>query len=248
MSRISDVGDMRCALIPMPPGVGLGSPGAACNRRVGALKTALMRDSRQGRPGYAMSLMPCFDQKQAYAESIVLARLLAGYGEIELQMCMCLVAVEGQIDTPIRQVFGKTGAERRIKICKKALRNDYDKANLTADLQAALSDLEWCRQIRNQYAHSSWFWTAPTGLCFVNLEEVANQPTTINSALTNRHRIDVPLLQAQEDFFWYVKQYLMYLETAYKTWNKAQSRGGARGPQGFIYPKPTKIARPPKHY
>ena len=147
MSRISDAGDMRCALIPMPPGVGLGSPGAACNRRVGALKTALMRDLRQGRPGYAMSLMPCFDQKQAYAESIVLARLLAGYGEIELQMCMCLVAVEGQIDTPIRQVFGKTGAERRIKICKKALCGMImTKLIVPADLQAALSDLEWCRQ------------------------------------------------------------------------------------------------------
>jgi hypothetical protein len=39
-----------------------------------------------------MSLMPCFDHDQAYAEGIVVGRLLAGYGEIELQMRMCLGA------------------------------------------------------------------------------------------------------------------------------------------------------------
>jgi hypothetical protein len=49
-----------------------------------------------------MSLMPCFDKGQGLDESTVLARLLAGYGEIELQMCMCLIVVEGDIDTPIR--------------------------------------------------------------------------------------------------------------------------------------------------
>ena len=61
-----------------------------------------------------MSLMPCFDPTQAQAEGIVIGRLLAGYGEIETQVCMCLIVVEEMIDLPIRTIFGHRGAEKRI--------------------------------------------------------------------------------------------------------------------------------------
>jgi len=56
-----------------------------------------------------MSLMPCFDSDQAQTEGIIIGRLLAGYGEIETQVCMCLIVVEGMIDPPIRTVFGEVG-------------------------------------------------------------------------------------------------------------------------------------------
>jgi hypothetical protein len=39
--------------------------------------------------------------------------------------------------------------------------------------------MDWCRQIRNQYAHCQWYWTAHEGLCFVDLEAVAKQVTPI---------------------------------------------------------------------
>jgi hypothetical protein len=194
-----------------------------------------------------MSLMPCFDKGQGLDESTVLARLLAGYGEIELQMCMCLIVVEGDIDTPIRAIFEKTGAERRIKKGRKALRTEYAKAGLLTELAVALADLDWCRQIRNQYSHCQWFWIASRGLCFVNLEELAKQPNIITSVTAKTHRIDVPLLEKQEEYFWYVKQCFMHLETAYRAWNEGQARGGRAGPASFIYPKPLKIPRPPAH-
>jgi hypothetical protein len=148
-----------------------------------------------------MSLMPCFDRDHAFEEGIVIGRLLAGYGEIELQMCMCLIVVEGILDVPIRTIFGKRGAEERIKIGKRELEPDFGKASLLADLTEATADLDWCRQIRNQYSHCQWYWTAQEGLCFVNLEELAKQPTQILSVMGHRHPVDVPLLQRQEDFF-----------------------------------------------
>ena len=114
-----------------------------------------------------MSLMPCFDKGKGFDESIIIARLLAGYGEIELQMCMCLIVVEGQIDTPIREIFEKRGAEFRIKTGANALETEYAHAGLLTELTEALADLDWCRQIRNQYSHCQWFWTATEGLCFV---------------------------------------------------------------------------------
>ena len=197
--------------------------------------------------GCSMSLMPCFDRDHAFEEGIVIGRLLAGYGEIELQMCMCLIVVEGILDVPIRTIFGKRGAEERIKIGKRELEPDFGKASLLADLTEATADLDWCRQIRNQYSHCQWYWTAQEGLCFVNLEELAKQPTQILSVMGQRHPVDVPLLQRQEDFFWYVKQRFMHLETAYRAWDQAQARGGAAGPPSFVYPKPPKIPRPPAH-
>lgn len=160
---------------------------------------------------------------------------------------MCLIVVEGQIDTPIREIFEKRGAEFRIKTGANALETEYAHAGLLAELTEALADLDWCRQIRNQYSHCQWFWTATEGLCFVNLEELAKQPATILSLVDAKRPINVPLLQQQEEYFWYVKQCLMHLETAYRDWNERRARGGRVGPPSYVYPKPPKIMRPPAH-
>jgi hypothetical protein len=194
-----------------------------------------------------MSLMPCFDQGQAQAEGILIGRLLAGYGEIETQVCMCLIVVEGIIDLPIRTIFGERGAERRIKTARKSLESDYERAGLLASLLRALADMDHCREIRNQYSHCQWFWTVQDGLCFQNLENLAKQQTAILSVTANKFQIDVPLLTAQEEFFWYVKQCFMHLETAYRAWDQQQARGRAVGPPSYVYPMPPAVLRPPLH-
>src|ERR1700733_7099230 len=149
-----------------------------------------------------MSLMPCFQPNQAFAEGVVLGRILAGYGELELTMCECLIEAKrftnaNILDLPIRDIFGKFGAERRIKVAKKQLLADYTQANLQTELIETLDDMDWCRQIRNQYAHCHWYWTQQEGLCFVNLEELAKQATTIVDPTSGKHAIDVPLLEEQ---------------------------------------------------
>jgi hypothetical protein len=194
-----------------------------------------------------MSLMPCFKPGQAFDEGVILGRLLTGYGELEVVMSSCLIAVEGLLDPPIRMIFGCRGAERRIKIPEDALKSDFTKAGLAADLIQALDDLDWCREIRNQCSHCAWYWTTHEGLCFVNSEELAQQPGTITDLKENKHPINVALLTAQEDFFWYVKQCFNHLDSAYRARNHARSRGGAAGPAPFIYPKPAAQPRPPRH-
>ena len=192
--------------------------------------------------------MPCFDRDQAYAEGIVVGHLLAGYGELELQMCMCRIVAEGMIDIPIREIYGARGAEKRIQIGESALRSDYTNAGLLAFLTETLADLDWCRQIRNQYSHCQWFWTKQQGLRFANLEELAKQPTTITEVVAGSHPVDLALLQDQENHFFYVKQCLMHLETAYRAWDETRARGRRAGPPRFVYPKPLKVPRPPAHY
>jgi hypothetical protein len=194
-----------------------------------------------------MSLMPCFKPGEAYEEGIIIGRLLAGYGEIEMTMCGCLVAVERIFDLPIRTIFGERGAKERIKTARRELQSDYANAGLSAELIEVLSDMEWCRQIRNQYSHCQWYWTAQDGLCFVNLEEVAHQPTMIIDPTANRHPVDVSLLEAQENFFWYVKEFFTHLASAYRTWDQTRVRGGAAGPPTLVYARPPKVTRPPAH-
>jgi hypothetical protein len=195
---------------------------------------------RHGR-GRAM-LMPCFEATQAFVESIPLGQILAGYGELELSMCQCLVVTKGYtFDGPIREVFGKRGAEARIREIKKLLLADYTNAGLDADLVEVLDDMDWCREIRNQYAHCHWYWTQSEGLCFVNLEELAKQPTSIENLTGTRHPIKLPLLKEQEAFFDYVKETLWYLADAYLGW--------IAHPLAPKRPrvKPPKVVRPPLH-
>ena len=115
-----------------------------------------------------MSLMPCFQPTQAFAEGVTVGRILAGYGELEVCMTDCLIAIEGQFDTPVRTIFKERRAEKRIKIAKRVLMDEYTKAGLARDLTEALDDIDWCRTIRNQYAPCQWYWTKQEGLCFVN--------------------------------------------------------------------------------
>ena len=61
--------------------------------------------------------------------------------------------------------------------------------------------------------------------------------------MANKHPVDVRLLRSQEDYFWYVKQGFMYLETAYRTWDQTQARGASAGRSNFVYPKPPQIPR-----
>jgi hypothetical protein len=79
----------------------------------------------------------------------------------------------------------------------------------------------------------------------VNLEDLAKQPTNILRVTNGRHPVSLALLEAQEAFFWYVKECLMYLETAYRDWDRQQ--GTAIGPAIFLYPKPQTVTRPPAH-
>jgi hypothetical protein len=93
---------------------------------------------------------------------------------------------------------------------------EYENAGLVSDLTETLNNMDFCRELRNQYSHCHWYWTSHEGLCFVDLEELAKQRDPIIKLMANRHPVDVALLQKQED---YVKQSFMYLESAYRAWN-----------------------------
>jgi hypothetical protein len=193
-----------------------------------------------------MSLMPCFTAEQAPVEGVIVGHLMTGYGELELVMCKCLIAVEGMIDLPIKQLFNIRGAESRIKAARKVMMSDYAKAGLDAYLAKILDDMEWCRKIRNQYAHCHWYWTLKEGLCFVDLEAIAKQPRLIMNLLTEKKQLTFELLKEQHEFFFYVKQSFEHVARLYLDWDRSSSPLALKRPIS-IGAKPQEKTRPPLH-
>jgi hypothetical protein len=191
-----------------------------------------------------MPLMPCFKTDQAGKEGKIIGIILAGYGELEVVLLACLVAIEHYIDIPIKRLFKRMPAERRIKLAREALLPGYIHAGLHTEMNEALNDLDWCRELRNQYAHCQWGWTSTEGLFFVNLEQLADKIGPISKVMDQPRYIDVPLLQEQEAYCNYVRESLMHLETAYAEWDRAKRQITRTT---FVFPKPSSRQRPLLH-
>jgi hypothetical protein len=189
-----------------------------------------------------MELMPCFAEHRAAKEGLLVGRLLTGYGELEICILNCFVATQYQIDGPIRDLFSERGELNRLRTARELLSEDYQNASLGTEISDALEDMDYCRTIRNQYAHCAWYWESEDGLCLVNLEELAREPVLIHRATVNRKPITIALLLEQEAFFGYVKSILMHLENAYKAWDRNKASPN-RAP--YTSPRPIRPERPP---
>jgi hypothetical protein len=118
----------------------------------------------------ADTILHCFDPGSAEAEGKIIGSLLAGYGELELEMALCLIAATGNYDASLKALYSVRGEEKRIKKADRMMKVQYVNAKLAIDYKQTISDMQWCRKIRNQYAHSQWYYTPVDGLCFVDLE------------------------------------------------------------------------------
>jgi hypothetical protein len=181
------------------------------------------------------STMPAFGQFQQ--EAAVIGRLLAGYGELEYELMVCLSCAIGDIDTAVRVVFRARGEEQRIIAADTIMRPWYDAVGLINPYSEAVADMGWCRQIRNQYAHCHWI-TIDNGLNlgFYDLEAAAKSNTKIR---LKRHEVDLALLQEQESYFCYVNECFWYLD------HEFQSLSGQLKGQPFRLPP--KVPRPLKY-
>ena len=174
-------------------------------------------------------------------EAEIVARLLAGYREVQFELCHCLAVALGPgagcgkpgcfcaFETAIRVMFGARGEEARVEFVGALAAPKYEAAGVGQVYWEAVADLRYCRQIRNQFAHCRWRETS-NGLGFVDVQET--QKLTPNS-------IDAPLLAAQRAYFKYVQKCFEHLAV------RCGKRPGKSTTQDF--PLPKKLARPPMH-
>lgn len=179
-------------------------------------------------------------------EAALIGRILASYGELELELCGCVAWTNRDLDETLRKIFAISNAEQRIDDGKKMARTAYVGAGLRDPFYQTLNDLNWCRKIRNHYAHSQWDYD-DMRLYAADFEQLAKGNMTIQTigdVLDHKKVVPLSLLEQQESFFVYVRRCFWYLGEAYRRWDYERRKGHAmRG--NPIFPFPVVVARPP---
>jgi hypothetical protein len=160
-------------------------------------------------------------------EAAIIGRLLAGYGDLEYELHLCLGAALGNYEAALRTMFRVRGEKQRVQIADALMRQKFHSSGLGENYCEAIGAMDWCRTCRNQFAHCHW-WDEPDTLFFMSLETAAQQNAD--------HRvkflpIDVPLLEQQEAFFRYTLDTLTYL------YREFEVRAGIRASHSFVAPK-----------
>jgi hypothetical protein len=173
-------------------------------------------------------------------EAAIIGRLLAGYAELEIDLLHCVSHATGNFDAALKAMFRNRGETARINVADALGRQVYQQKGLGQDFEIAVSAMRYCLKIRNQYAHCNWYNDLSGRLAFVNVEEIAdrNQFITGFDNLT-RYYVNVPTLQAQEQYFDYTDALLNY----------ANSEGRLRAGQlrNRSLEKPAQMRQPPLH-
>ena len=170
-------------------------------------------------------------------EAAVIGRLLTGYGELEYALCVLLGDTLNDVEVAVKVMFRNGGEEGRIQIADALMRYKFEQTPIADAYKQTISDMQHCRKIRNQFAHSLFEGTTQQGtLSFVDLEESARAPgmTRIEAV-----PIALPLLEAQEEYFGYVQDRLLYLSAEF------QLQEGRTSSHGETLP--ATIAKPRRH-
>jgi hypothetical protein len=167
-------------------------------------------DDEYGEDGYVSPAF-LFHPKEA----ALIGRMLAGYGEIEYELCACLgFTMGGGINAAAKVIYAMRGERARIVEADNRMKQHYAAARLTAEYDDSIAAVHWCREVRNLYSHCQWADTPGLGLQFAEIEEAVKQdlpglPLTFHSARLG-------LLQEQAIYFRYTSRCLTYLAEEFR--------------------------------
>jgi len=146
------------------------------------------------------------------AEVTAIGRILAEYNNLEIGLLHCVQMGIGNFDQAFKAMFSLRGETRRINAARDLSRAAYQALGLAADFDTAIDAVRHALQIRNQYAYWTW-WDDNSGqLAIANLEDLAKDPNIVGDfAGLHVFHVDMPLLDAQQEFFVYVDRCLIWV-------------------------------------
>lgn len=162
------------------------------------------------------------------AEMETIGRMVLAYSELDLVLCHAAGLVMNDKFAMLNALHSVKQEVARLDIVRHLTSNLFNAAGLKVEFQTCIDSMKYCRTIRNQYAHATW-GASSSGLEFGDLTATDwhDGPTM--------HPTSLALLQAQEAFFEYTKECLLFLE------------GKVSVPVRMHRPWPTKIPTPKKH-
>jgi hypothetical protein len=171
-------------------------------------------------------------------ERDILGRLLIAYGEIEWALAACVrEAMNVKMSESLRILFRVQGESARINVADAIARPAYNRVGLGGQWGNGIGAARICKNIRNQYAHCHWRRFPDGALHFINLDRnVTSEAGT--QLVAEATRVELGLLQRQQEYFEYTFNLLNYLEEAYKKAEGRQSIHHLTEPKSIPAPPP----------
>jgi hypothetical protein len=180
-------------------------------------------------------LMPAFQRFPK--EAAIIGRLLAGYGEVDFTLAMLAAKICGDEETILRAIFRMRTEGARLDLADTLIGPKLEPyPRLAGRYSYAIGCANWCRNLRNQYAHCHWSDDDSAGLFFTNLEKAADKASGFHRRWLH---VDVPLLEKQEEYFIHTRRCLWHLTSEWL------AKIGEQQP--YLWPMPKRVPEPRKH-
>ena len=143
-------------------------------------------------------------------EAATIARILAGYGELEFEMAQCLARACGGLGHALRLMFKPMLTEKqRINVVFENVEPLAKKLKLAGPSGEARKAIHWCRDARNTFAHCHWAVNGPGELFYISLGEFARDQNP--RAQFSPCLITPSLLDEIEGYYRYTARCLAFL-------------------------------------
>lgn len=156
-------------------------------------------------------------------EMAMIGLLLTGYSELEVGLMHTVMAARMEFDAPYKAMYRIRGEEQRIKIADGLARHALLalNENLGNQFAIAVAAMQYCRQIRNQYAHCQWWDGENERVNFIALEEAAKENRLFQSfTKIDIRSVTLSLLESQKEYFEYVQKMFQWIVHQARVLNK----------------------------
>lgn len=167
-------------------------------------------------------------------EAELISIILAGYNELEFDLLSLLGTVLEDSNMAVRILYRLCSESHRLDVADAILRDKCETAGIQAPYGCALGALRWCKNLRNQYAHSHWHES--NGLLqFFNMEELAKSAK--GDTMLSFKPVDVALLEKQVEFLRHTARWLMFLRESYTAYLEKAPNHDLEAPPQLLQPK-----------
>jgi hypothetical protein len=163
------------------------------------------------------TILPAFEE--CPEEALIIGRLIAGYGELEFDMALCVRWMIDDEETAFKVIYRAPGEVQRILMADALVRSRLAEGKERTIFEKAIAGMHVCRKIRNQYAHSNWL-VQDGILTFLDPQKGAEGDSPFMVNCVPFRQLGVAVLQEQETYFLYVSACLDWLN------REAQLRAG----------------------
>lgn len=169
-------------------------------------------------------------------EQRIVGQMLMAYGEFEFVLASIVGYSIGDEHAGARIFFRVHGESARLDVADAILRPYFEKLGLNGQWGNALGASRYCKDIRNQYAHSNWLTPKNDVLTFVNMDSDVASPD--GPLMLQLYPTDLSLLKKQREYFEYTNDWLYFLQC------RCRRKSGLESPDPAT---PKSIPQPPKH-